>query len=62
MANRSQFSYRRHLYRWVYDGPDETMRGKVIAFGFTSQKKAMDWLKQNNLKGLDCHLEGYTTN
>lgn len=38
----------RHLYQWVYDN-------KVIADGFTSQKKAMDWLKANNLKG-----KGYT--
>lgn len=38
----------RHLYEWVFDN-------KVIADGFTSQKKAMDWLKDNNLKG-----KGYT--
>ena len=37
-------SRRRHLYKWIFDN-------KVIADGFTSQKKAMDWLKDNNLKG-----------
>ena len=39
---------RRHLYKWIFDN-------KVIADGFTSQKKAMDWLKDNKLKG-----KGYT--
>lgn len=38
----------RHLYEWVFDN-------KAISDGFTSQKKAMDWLKANNLKG-----KGYT--
>lgn len=42
----------RHFYEWVYDN-------KVIADGFTSQKKAMDWLKANKLKGIGCTLYAY---
>lgn len=43
----------RHLYEWV------SKDNKVIADGFTSQKKAMDWLKANNLKGTGCTLYAY---
>ena len=43
----------RHLYKWV------SKDNKVIADGFTSQKKAMDWLKANNLKGTGCTLYAY---
>lgn len=45
-------SRNRHLYKWLYGG-------KVIAEGFTSQKKAMDWLKENNMKGKNCTLYAY---
>lgn len=43
----------RHLYKWV------SANKEVIAEGFTSQKKAMDWLKENNLKGTGCTLWAY---
>ena len=42
----------RHLYMWVSNN-------KVIADGFSSHKKAMDWLKANNLKGTGCTLYAY---
>lgn len=48
----TKLSRSRHLYKWVSDN-------KVIAEGFTSQKKAMDWLKENNLKGTGCTLWAY---
>lgn len=49
--NRTQFSYRRHLYKIIFAKPDETIdQGEVVADGFTSQKAAMDWLKENNLR------------
>lgn len=42
----------RHLYKWI-------LNGKVIAEGFTSQKKAMDWLKENKMKNKGCILYAY---
>jgi hypothetical protein len=43
----------RQLYKWV------SKDNKVIADGFTSIKKAMDWLKANNLRGTGCTLYAY---
>lgn len=53
MRNETYFSSHRVLYKWV-------LNGKVIAVGFTSQKKAMDWLKENNMKGKGCELHAYS--
>ena len=43
----------RHLYKRVSSNKE------VIAEGFTSQKKAMEWLKENNMKDKDCTLWAY---
>ena len=45
-------SRNRYLYRWE-------LGTKIIADGFTSQKKAMNWLKENNYKGKGCTLRAY---
>lgn len=42
----------RHLYKWI-------LNGNVIAEGFTSQKKAVDWLKENKMKNKGCLLYAY---
>ena len=52
--NRSFVSYHRVLYKWVVIGENRKII-EVIKDGFTSQKSAMNWLKENNLKG-----KGYT--
>lgn len=52
--NRTYVSYQRVLYKIVLLGNNREIV-KVIKDGFTSQKKAMEWLKDNNLKG-----KGYT--
>ena len=45
-------SRNRYLYRWE-------LGNKIIADGFTSQKKAIDWLKENNGKGKGYTLRAY---
>ena len=45
-------SRNRYLYRWE-------LGNKIIADGFTSQKKAMNYLKENNDKGKGYTLRAY---
>lgn len=52
--NRTYVSYHRVLYRFAVIGNNREIV-EVIKDGFTSQKEAMKWLKDNNLKG-----KGYT--
>ena len=48
----TELSRKRYLYRWE-------LGTKIIADGFTSQKKAMDYLKEHNAKGKGYTLRAY---
>lgn len=54
MAYDTTLSRNRYLYEWILDY-------KVIADGFTSQKTAMQWLKDNDMKNKGCTLKAYKT-